>query len=63
MRDAQWWGASAEGVPLWLLTLAFALLSLWLWRRGRRREKGSGFELVTAAADAGRRKAGQAESY
>ena len=55
MRDAHWWGASDEGsgrtifarVPLLLLTLAFALLAVWLWRRGRRLDKGKGFEVVT----------------
>jgi hypothetical protein len=30
-------------VPLWFPTLTFALLALWLWRRGRRGQKGRGF--------------------
>ena len=31
--------------PLWLPTLAFSIMSFWLWRRQRRRRGGKGFEV------------------
>ena len=36
-------------VPLVVPTLAFALLALWLWRRGRRQATGKGFEVQPVA--------------
>jgi hypothetical protein len=43
------WGETYVLVPYWLPTLVSGLLSLWLWRRDRRRHGGRGFPVEKPA--------------